>query len=428
MRRTDMIQVSMNEKIGPENSEAMKEMMGINGTQWGVFEVSDGMEDKFKNDLVSIHDEKEDATEKADELNKTQGFAEYPDYDPDHVAADHNLYYRTGPIAVKSVYGNMELRIEYKDAVIKRTPIEAAKFECEMGGYRMKNALQAIGESRYADPLEVFPKPNKVRSKDKGLPLTEEQEMDLRKVGVEFGLGGEKRIESGADYEIKEGGLVWKVEAEALLGKNAKAALFAGLKRRELVESEIDYLRDRRKITDKEMPKNEYEMVIMVAQMQEGFEALKEPEVLPFGYDVHDNYRLVEEPTGQFVKIGKVGETDIIIARIDWVDRNDGSGEYDKPGNVELMGVVSDKLSAEGDEESSVGLATSSAYASRAIEVKLAGLVNGRNFSVGMYDRNDLAKVKGQPVAAPVDIKQIPGEFYTIQENLLKLQAELDKQ
>ena len=90
------------------------------------------------------------------------------------------------------------------------------------------------------------------------------------------------------------------------------------------------------------------------------------------------------------------------------------------------MGIISDMLSAQGDEVSTVGFNTSNTYASNAIDTTRAGLERGRPFHVGMYGRQTLAEVEGKPAAEPTEIQHIPGEMYAMQVRLLGLEKVID--
>ena len=288
------------------------------------------------------------------------------------------------------------------------------------------DAAEVLSGDRSADPRKVLPKPNEVRADDPGLDLSAAKEADLREVAGRFGLGGEIDVESGADYEIKEGGKAWKVDAEARLGQNAKAHIFAGSPDRILGEDEVAYMQKR--IEEGEVAKTEYDMVRQLAELQPDFLALSEPQVLPFGYDINDNHALVNNPTGQLVKIGDQGNTEVMLLRVDrenYID-DDGNKKFrNRPDSAALMTLIGNVLSAKGDEASSVGIATSTTYASRAVDTVRAGLKNGRTFAVGMYGRQTLADVKESPVAEPTDIKQIPGELREMYEKLVSLKEEL---
>jgi hypothetical protein len=268
---------------------------------------------------------------------------------------------------------------------------------------------------RSHDPLEVFPKPDpdKPRAEAPDPGLTPGQETALRAIAGRFGLGGEVDVASVTDYQINEGGKARKIDAEARINEGAKVIIFAGLPIREIDEDEVAYLRERLE-PGVEPAKNEYELARQIAGWQEGFVALDEPEVLPYGYDVHNGHALLDEPTGQIVKIGSQNGAEVLLLRVDR-----GPKKFD---TAAMMGFISAMLSAEGDEVSSVGINTSTTYPSRAVDIVRAGLQHGRPFRVGMYGRHTLAAVERKPAAEPTEIKQIPGEMYVIYEKLLELQ------
>lgn len=292
----------------------------------------------------------------------------------------------------------------------------------------MADAVEVLTGDREADPAVVFAPATEVRDDAAPLGLTAEQETFLREVAGRFGIGGEANVYSRAEVQILEGGKPWKIEAEAQIIHTAKTILFAGSPYRKLGQDETDYLKA--KLPEGTEPAdNEYDMARQIAGLQEGFEALEADEVLPFGYNIQNNHSLVSEATGQLVRIGKLEEADVIMLRVDRenYEDEDGKAKYrNQPDGAALLRVVSEVLSATGDDTSAVGINSSTTYASRAVDTVRAGLKSGRTFSVGMYGRQTLADVKGEPVAAPTGINQIPGELHTMQEKLVQLAAECD--
>lgn len=298
----------------------------------------------------------------------------------------------------------------------------------------MADAVELISGSRETDPLSVFEPATEVRDDSTGMQLTDEQEVALREVAGRFGIGGEADVKSGATHQILEGGKPWKVEAEAKITEAAETILFAGSPNRKLGQDEVDYLKT--KLPEGEEPAStEYEMVRQIAEMQEGFEPLESDEELPFGYDINSNYAVLGEPTGQLVRIGSLNGADVVLFRVDrenYVDENEEDpkkqNKYrNQPDSAALMGVVSEVLNLCGDDHSSVGINSSTTYASRAVDTVRAGLKNGREFKVGMYGRQTLADVKGDPIAAPTGINQIPGELHTMQTKLAQLASEFNQ-
>ena len=280
------------------------------------------------------------------------------------------------------------------------------------------------------DPLEVFPEPTTVRAEAPDPRLTPGQETALRTIAGRFGLGGEVDVTSGADYQINEGGKARKVDAEAKINQGARVIIFAGSPDRTIGEDEITYMKER---LGKDVPvaKTEYDMVRQVAAWQDGFVALDEPEALSYGYDIHNDFALVHEPTDQLIKIGTQAGVDVLHLRVDredYFDEEEGKDKFrNRPDSAALMGFISDMLTAQNDETSSVSMNTSTTYASRAVDTVRAGLRHGRPFYVGMYGRQTLANVEGKPVADPTEIQHIPGELHEMQSKLVQLQAAFDE-
>jgi hypothetical protein len=275
--------------------------------------------------------------------------------------------------------------------------------------------------NRKRDPLEIFlapPKPPEPRANAPDPGFTPGQETALRTVVARFGLGGEVDVPNGADYQVNEGGKARKIDAEAKVNQGARVIIFAGSPDRHIGEDEIEYMKKRLE-SDTALAESEYDMARQIAGWQEGFVPLGKPEVLPYGYDVDNDFALLREPTDQLVKIGKQNGAEVLQLRVDR-----GSKKFD---TAAILGFISDMLSAEGDELSSVGMNTSTTYPSRAVDIVRAGLQHGRPFHVGMYGRHTLAAVERKSAAEPTAINQIPGELHVMQTKLLELQAAVDK-
>jgi hypothetical protein len=292
----------------------------------------------------------------------------------------------------------------------------------------MADAVELITGDREADPLEVFPAPTEPRNATEGLPLTEAQEAELRPIAERFGVGTEQDVPGTAQIRLKEGGLVWKVEAEAAIGGEQDTNIFAGSPYRVINEVEVSHISVKYGVdmTDK----TEYDMVRFVAEQQPGFVANEQDEILPFGYALSAEHELVTEPTGQLVKIGEKNGQPVMLLRVDREYFTDDEGAQKprfQPDSAALMIFIGNVLSACGDETTAVGMDTSTTYASRVVDTMRAGLKSGRYFDVGMYGRQTLADAKNQPIAEPTAINQIPGELYALYEKLKNLQSELNQ-
>ena len=291
----------------------------------------------------------------------------------------------------------------------------------------MQDAVEVMGAERTADPLEVFPEATEPRDAAEALPLDEDQETKLREVAGRFGIGGEMDIRINAEVQILEGGKPWKVDAEAAIAGDAQTVIFAGSPYRTIGKDESDYLKEKYGVDLGDH--SEYDMVRFLAEQQEGYEPLEVPETQPFGYDISHNNQLVEQPTEQLIKIGTIDERPVMLLGVDRENYTDEEGQAkyrNQPDSAALMGFISLVLSAEGDETSAVGLNTSTTYPSRAVDTVRAGLAHGRFFDVGMYGRQTLADVRGQEVAEPTGMNQIPGELHAMHKKLLALQTEIE--
>lgn len=282
----------------------------------------------------------------------------------------------------------------------------------------LADGVEVLTGSREGRPADIFPSPTEVRDDSAPLALTDEQEAALREVAGRFGIGGEVAIPAACDYEIIEGGKPWKMDAEASMSTGIQ--IFAGTPYRTIGNDEATYLRAKGYVDTTE-PLSEYDVAQIVASKQPGFKELGVGVVLPFGYDIDNEHALVHERTGQLVQIGTNNGEPVLCLRVDrevYVNDEGKSRYRNQPDSAALMGFISDALTANGNETASVGLLTSSTYASRSIDAVRVGLGRGRQFAVGMYGRQTLADVKGEPVAAPSGINQIPGELHTVATKL----------
>jgi hypothetical protein len=260
-----------------------------------------------------------------------------------------------------------------------------------------------------------------VRDDAKEPELNPDKEAELREIAGRFGIGGEQDIQSDASVQIMEGGKPWKVEAEAAIAQG-DTVIFAGSSHRKIGDDERQYMHEKYGVD----ADTELEMIVAIAKKQEGFVPLEENEILPFGYDIHNNFSLIAEQTGQLIKVGELNGKPVLVLRVDREDFTDEEGQKkyrNQPNSADLMVFVSDAMSTAGDDESSIGIVSSNTYASRAVDTLIAGLKANRTFSVGMYGRQTLAGVRGQEVADPSPFNQLEGELHVMHQKLANLRA-----
>lgn len=279
------------------------------------------------------------------------------------------------------------------------------------------------GETAALD--DVLPKPSSVRADDPEPNWTEEQVATARELAHSFGYGAEKDMLSGlaGGVRILEGGLAWKIaaEAQAFEKEGEAVAVFAGSAYRTIREDETVFLKERLGI---ELPagSTEYTVAMALAKKTAGADT-QEP--LPYGYQVAEGNHTMPEATGQLVKISD----SVLVLRVDRENyEEDGKPKYrHQPSTEALMRFLSDVLSASGDQVSPVGLITSNTYASRVPDALRAGLKNNRQFGVAMYGRETIASVKAEPVTPDSPLNQLPGDLRVMYDNLSKLLDELNQ-
>lgn len=286
----------------------------------------------------------------------------------------------------------------------------------------IEDAVEAVSGDRTADPLDVFPAPPTERRAIADPGWDETTEASLRGIAARFGMGSEVDIPSGADEEIIDAGLAWKMESELEI---AHGHLTLAGSKRTLTPDERVHL-EHRYGKASEGVITEYELARFLASRAPDFEAFQEDVVLPLGYEVAPGYATIHEPTGQLVQIGSNRHGPVRLLLVEGyqgVDHQDKPRTYNPDGSV-VMRLVSDLLKAQGDTDSSIGLVTSNTYGgSRTIDAVSAGLKNDRLFMVGMYGRQTLADIKGS-APAQASAGQLAGELHVTAERLLRLEAE----
>lgn len=286
----------------------------------------------------------------------------------------------------------------------------------------INDAVEVMTGNREDDPAQTFLPPTEVRADAEEIALSEEQEAQLREVAGRFGIGTETDVCGTAKIRIKEGGKVWKIAAEAKIAADDETMIFAGSPYVKLDQDQADYMQRKYQV-DLE-GKSEYEAARTIAESQPGFVALEEDEVLPFGYDIDNQFGLVQEATEQLVKIGERNGQPVMLIRVDREIYQEGEEQKyrNQPKPADLMGFVSDVLAACGDETSPIGIDTSNTYPSRAVDtVRVALKAGTRVFDTGMYGRQTLIDLDG----TPGKLNQIPGELRKLYDNLRDLQADL---
>ncbi|MGC1176842.1 MAG: hypothetical protein WA843_02130 [Candidatus Saccharimonadales bacterium] len=280
---------------------------------------------------------------------------------------------------------------------------------------------------------EVFDQPPEARD-DAPMPdWTPEQEEKNREIGKRFGYGAEQNVPSGLSggVRIMEGGMVWKMmaEAEALKDEDRpKTLVFAGSPFLKLNEKELTFLREKHNVS---MPDDatQYDAARWLAERQADKAVSKKPIVLHFGYGVSEGNPIAFEATGQLVYIGETLEGQSVqLLRVDreiYQDA-DGNDKYRyQPDTARVMGILAEVLKAQGNDHDSVGLVTSNTYASRQVDAIRAGLDHSRRFGVAMYGRETLRGL-GAPVPQEMALNHLPGDLRVTYDKLLQLKTEIE--
>lgn len=284
-----------------------------------------------------------------------------------------------------------------------------------------------------ADPLSVLPAAGEVRAEDAGLDLSDSQVTKLRSIAAELGYGRETDLtltEQGlyGAHVIIEGGMAHKVMAEALMVLEDATAtptslIFSASPHRN-IEIPAEIVSTERILG--ETKATEYDMVRDLIEMLPGFEAdIEIP--LDASYDVLDNFAVGRSSSNQFVVMGTIGKTPVVLMRVDKV-RIPGTIQYKQPGAADIMRIVSDVSTQQGDKVWPVAMATSATYQpSRSVDAAIVGLETGRRVGLATYGTDRLAKVKGEVAPEPAPANQLPGELHKMALETEKLDLVLRK-
>lgn len=297
-------------------------------------------------------------------------------------------------------------------------------------------AAEIVAPDSSLTPQDVFEAPTERRDDAPGLQLSTDQEEQLRGIASELGFGRttDKSAELaglGDGYvAIIEGGQAHKVKAQVELSNTAGTLIFSATPNRK-ISKDVERESSARilGIDVSEVGDTEYEVVRQLAESLPGFAPLAEGEqALPFSYDIFHDFQVGTEKSGQFIQIGTQDSRPVVLLRIDKDTSEDARKRNDRkqPGSAAVMNIVSTALSLAGDTETPIGFLTSSTYeASRTIDAFRSGLSTQRQTEVVSYGTARLAEVKGEDIAAPGPINQLPGELHKIAVQLTRLQQEL---
>jgi hypothetical protein len=294
-----------------------------------------------------------------------------------------------------------------------------------------------------ADPLSVLPETTETRGdgsaqayvEGKLMPLTAEQSLELRSVAAELGFARPHDLtlsEQGirGAHVIIEGGMPHKILAEAQMVIEDTLAdpttlLFSASKHVQLNEAGqasaqriLGYV-----------PDSEYAVVEALLAQLPGYAPLPRPESVPGGYDMDSGYTVSTETTGQFRRMGSVGKVPVIlmaIGRLNYVDSSTGQPRYRQPQTADVIKIVSDVSSDQGDTLLPIAFVTSASYQpSRSVAAAQAALTTGRHVGIGTYGTQRLDKITGIS-AQPKRDDQLPGELYKMAKDVANLKAILD--
>jgi hypothetical protein len=304
-------------------------------------------------------------------------------------------------------------------------------------------------ENPEADPQVVFPKPNvPVRAEgEKPKGLTEEQKERLFAEAENLGFGRPESVllsEAGLSgaVAIIEGGQPHKMMAEALVvtedpGANVHSLMLTASAQRK-VESESEIASATHLFGGDQTGKTEYDMALQVLHklpaFREPFEGSEVRGPLNFSYDIHNNFEVSEEVSGQLVRVGSIGPTTLSphvhllrVDREDYLDENNQPKYRNQPNTSDLIRLADAALRLGGNRDTPIAFVTSGVYRpSRAVLAAIAGLELGGRRHVGLATYgNDLVN-EVRDTNLPPPIKQLPGELQYMAEMAVELRAALE--
>jgi hypothetical protein len=294
-----------------------------------------------------------------------------------------------------------------------------------------------------ADPLIVLPETTETRSDGRAqayvagelTPMTAEQSSELRIVAAELGFARPHDLtlsEQGirGAHVIIEGGMPHKILAEAMMVLEDTPAdpttlIFSASKQVKL--NEAGQASARRILGY--APETEYAVAEALLAKLPGYAPLPRPEAVTGGYEMDTDYTASTETTGQFMRIGSVGKVPVILMAIDrynYVDSSTGQPRYRQPQTADVIKIVSDVSSVQGDTLLPIAFVTSATYQpSRNVAAAQAALTTGRQVGIGTYGTQRLDEITGSS-AQPKRDDQLPGELYKMAMDVAKLKDILD--
>lgn len=315
---------------------------------------------------------------------------------------------------------------------IAPTPREYAEQTLAQAEGVLRDAVAiAFPETPDADPITAFPKPTELRAESPDMAkLTDDRMALLLEKAAELGFGRAENVtlsEQGlyGATVILEGGQPHKMLAEArLVMEDTFARPWAIV----LSASPHRMLKNANEIASAERlfgeaGRTEYDVAGDVARALPDFEEFDEPRVLAASYDIHNDFATSHDRNGQFMSIGHIGATPVVLMQVNRQEL--GGGKYERqPDAATIMGIIDNVTRASGNATSPVAHVTSGTYRpSRAVGVALAGLTTNRRVGIATYGNDLLNEVKGDNAPAPVG--QLPGELHAMAQQVEKLKQTL---
>jgi hypothetical protein len=273
----------------------------------------------------------------------------------------------------------------------------------------------------------AFDKPPEVRDHAPVPDWTEDQIVQVRAVARRLGYGAIENVPSEVvgGQRLIEGGKAWKMDAEVNAIEDEidpSGYVICATPFRELGIDEKNYLG-----ADAKGLSTEYDYGRAIA---ERLAAVKSESVLPFGYEVAQGNKTIQEATGQLIRKGQTESNQTVdLLRVDrevtGTDRKGRQQYRYQPDTTALMGFQADVLKLQGDITSPVAQETSGTYAERVVDVVRAGLAHRRQFGVGLYGRKELLQLNAN-LPAEMPLNQIAGSLRSYYEKLRTAVVELD--
>ena len=290
---------------------------------------------------------------------------------------------------------------------------------------------EAYPEKKELSFSEIFAAPTEPRNAaDKPQWAGTSTETTVRALLLAVGMGREtdlglESFNISPALAVIEGGLVAKMLTElAVMAASPDAVsevVLSGSAHRSLGKAEIAQLTQLFGEEGAAKLKTEYHAAAALAALLPGFANHDKPVNKPMSYDIHNDFAVGTEQTGQFVELGTWMGKKVSVLRIDREDTPQGPRKFEhQPTSGNVMRIMHDMLVSRKDTDTPIAFVTAATYASRTLQAANMQLLCGdRRFVVPTYGTVHYAEYKGGEPTPP-DVNQLEGEMRVMYDALVE--------